>query len=48
VHGLNGKARETWEDEQSGVLWLEDFLPETMPDARIMTFGYDSSLLLSR
>lgn len=29
------------------MLWLEDFLPEVLPHARIMTFGYDSSLLLS-
>ncbi|KAK6954785.1 hypothetical protein Daesc_004754 [Daldinia eschscholtzii] len=47
VHGLNGKARETWKDEQSDALWLEDFLPEAMPYAQIMTFGYDSSLLFS-
>ncbi|KAJ2972222.1 hypothetical protein NUW58_g9231 [Xylaria curta] len=47
VHGLNGKARDTWKDEASGMLWLEDFLPEALPQARIMTFGYDSSLLLS-
>ncbi|KIV92177.1 polyubiquitin [Exophiala mesophila] len=48
VHGLNGKARGTWKDVETGRLWLEDFLPEAMPNARIMTFGYDSSLLLSR
>ncbi|KAI0454754.1 hypothetical protein F5B21DRAFT_514460 [Xylaria acuta] len=47
VHGLNGKARDTWKDEASGMLWLEDFLPEVLPQARIMTFGYDSGLLLS-
>ncbi|KAI1801665.1 hypothetical protein F4811DRAFT_451374 [Daldinia bambusicola] len=47
VHGLNGKARETWKDEKTDTLWLEDFLPEAIPNARIMTFGYDSSLLLS-
>ncbi|GAP91530.1 putative tol protein [Rosellinia necatrix] len=48
VHGLNGKVRETWEDERSRKLWLEDFLPEAFPDARIMSFGYDSALLFSR
>ncbi|OTB13627.1 hypothetical protein K445DRAFT_24472 [Daldinia sp. EC12] len=47
VHGLNGKARETWRDEQSNALWLEDFLPDAIPNAQIMTFGYDSSLLFS-
>lgn len=30
------------------MLWLEDFLPEVIPQARIMTFGYNSSLLLSQ
>ncbi|KAH6879994.1 hypothetical protein B0T10DRAFT_412368 [Thelonectria olida] len=48
VHGLNGKARGTWTDKPSGMLWLEDFLPEEMPEARIMTFGYDSSLTFSQ
>ncbi|KAF1842273.1 uncharacterized protein K460DRAFT_345969 [Cucurbitaria berberidis CBS 394.84] len=47
VHGLNGHARRTWKDEVEGLLWLEDFLPTVMPHAQIMTFGYDSSLLLS-
>ncbi|GAW10773.1 hypothetical protein ANO14919_001080 [Xylariales sp. No.14919] len=47
VHGLNGKARDTWKHQESGMLWLEDFLPEVIPQARIMTFGYNSSLLLS-
>ncbi|KAI0861805.1 hypothetical protein F4860DRAFT_159420 [Xylaria cubensis] len=45
VHGLNGTARDTWTDKASGMLWLEDFLPDAIPQARIMTFGYDSLLL---
>jgi hypothetical protein len=28
-------------------MWLRDFLPETVPDARIMSFGYDSRWLLN-
>ncbi|KAL7915838.1 hypothetical protein GGI35DRAFT_430805 [Trichoderma velutinum] len=48
VHGLNGKARGTWTDKETGMLWLEDFLPAEMPDARIMTFGYDSGLMFSQ
>ncbi|KAF5010114.1 hypothetical protein FDECE_3700 [Fusarium decemcellulare] len=47
VHGLKGKARGTWRDRASGMIWLEDFLPRVMPNARIMTFGYDSSLMMS-
>lgn len=26
-------------------MWLRDFLPEHAPQARIMTYGYNSSLL---
>lgn len=36
-----------WTDEASAMLWLEDFIPQVLPRARIMTFG-DSRLLLSQ
>jgi hypothetical protein len=29
----------------TGVLWLRDLLPAFVPTARIMSFGYDSSLM---
>ena len=29
---------------ESGKLWLKDFLPEKLPEARIMSFGYDSKV----
>jgi hypothetical protein len=48
VHGLNGTAKKTWTDKNSGKFWLEDFLPEALPQSRIMTFGYDSGLAFSR
>jgi hypothetical protein len=48
VHGLNGTARKTWTDKGSGKFWLEDFLPEALPKARIITFGYDSGLAFSK
>jgi hypothetical protein len=44
IHGLNGHARSTWQDPASGKLWLQDFLPDAVPNARIMTYGYDSGL----
>jgi hypothetical protein len=28
-------------------MWLRDFLPETVPCARILTYGYDAEVLSS-
>ena len=46
VHGLQGDAFKTWQDE-NGTLWLRDLLAEEIPSARIMTFGYDSTVAFS-
>lgn len=43
LHGLNRHAYKTWTDENNH-LWLCDSLPQHVPDARIMTFGYDSAV----
>jgi hypothetical protein len=43
VHGLNGDAYTTWLNKR-GELWLEKYLPNSLPGARIYTFGYDSSI----
>lgn len=43
VHRLQGDAYQTWK-HANGSLWLRDFLPTDIPDARIMTFGYDSTV----
>jgi protein SERAC1 len=29
-------------------MWLRDFLPQQVPHARIMSFGYDSEVLFSK
>ncbi|XXG94019.1 hypothetical protein Hte_000270 [Hypoxylon texense] len=47
VHGLNplGKqlhAEATWTAD--GKLWLRDFLPKRIPNARILLFGYNSNV----
>ncbi|KAL1965118.1 hypothetical protein VTN77DRAFT_6031 [Rasamsonia byssochlamydoides] len=47
VHGLNPKdkefhAEETW--KSGNKLWLRDFLPEQLPRARILLFGYNSNV----
>ncbi len=47
VHGLQSDAYKTWEHD-NGFLWLRDFLPVDIPDARIMTFGYDSTVAFSK
>jgi len=48
VHGLCGNPYSTWTDEASNNLWLRDFLPLQVPDARIMSFGYDSLVAFSK
>ncbi|KAL6236379.1 hypothetical protein BDW75DRAFT_239330 [Aspergillus navahoensis] len=47
IHGLNPKNKErhaerTWESD--GKIWLRDFIPNELPQARIMLFGYNSNV----
>jgi hypothetical protein len=50
VHGLNATGAEshaykTWTaDGPDGKLWLKDFLPEALPKARILIFGYNANV----
>ena len=44
IHGLGGDRKMTWTDEQTGVLWLRDYLPKDLPGARIYSFGYKSQV----
>lgn len=46
VHGLLGDAYGTW-THGNGKLWLRDFMDD-FPNARIFTYGYDSSIAFSR
>jgi surfactin synthase thioesterase subunit len=45
LHGLNGHWNDTW-TSSGGVNWLRDegFLPSQIPYARIMSYGYKSSV----
>ncbi|KAI9790079.1 MAG: hypothetical protein M1816_005549 [Peltula sp. TS41687] len=43
VHGLGGDAIHTWTHPKSKAFWLKEFLPQQIPDARIMTFGYNAA-----
>jgi hypothetical protein len=42
VHGLNGHREKTWTTE-GGVNWLRVLLPEEIPHARILSWGYDAN-----
>ena len=50
ITGLGGHAFGSWLSRtKTGrpidrPMWLRDFLPQRFPNARIMTYGYDSSL----
>ncbi|KAF8516942.1 hypothetical protein BU17DRAFT_7752, partial [Hysterangium stoloniferum] len=39
IHSFNGH-REASFTAENGVLWLRDLLPEVIPSARILTYGY--------
>ncbi|KAL8744866.1 MAG: hypothetical protein Q9190_002940 [Brigantiaea leucoxantha] len=41
VHGLNGHWEKTWSTDL-GVFWLRDLLPKAIPNARILSYGYDA------
>ncbi|MCJ1467841.1 hypothetical protein MMC07_006466 [Pseudocyphellaria aurata] len=41
IHGLNGHREKTW--TVGDVNWLRDFLPADIPNARILTWGYDAN-----
>ena len=56
VHGLNPKgnenhARKTWthggDASNTGIFWPQALLPESIPSARILLFGYNSSILVN-
>ncbi|KAF8517759.1 hypothetical protein BU17DRAFT_91618 [Hysterangium stoloniferum] len=42
IHGLDGHREGSWTAE-NGILWLKDLLPQRLPNARIVTYGYDAS-----
>ena len=51
LHGLNGHYWKTWTATSASgkaTNWLEDFLPEQIPNARIMSYGYNSTVQLSK
>ncbi|KAA8895135.1 hypothetical protein FN846DRAFT_785438, partial [Sphaerosporella brunnea] len=45
ITGLAGHAFGSWQNRETQAMWLHDFLPGHFENARIMTYGYNSSLL---
>lgn len=45
MHGLNGHREKSWTNSESKILWLRDLLPLQLPNARVLTFGYDADTL---
>jgi len=42
VHGLDGEPTKTWTDPKTKAFWIKDYLPQDIPDARILNFGYNA------
>jgi hypothetical protein len=52
VHGLTGDRERTWHSvpdrrHPNGVLWPKELLPDSIPESRILTFGYDACIFRS-
>ena len=43
VHGLGAKSLDNW--KKGAHVWIRDDLPNHIPSARIMTFGYDADVI---
>lgn len=48
IQGLTGGCESTWLHEDSGVIWLRDFLPADMPGARVFSYGYNADIWNSK
>ncbi|KAL9126778.1 MAG: hypothetical protein Q9217_004226 [Psora testacea] len=45
VHGLTGNTYNTWLHKGTRVHWPSELLRQDMPDARILSFGYDADIV---
>ena len=41
IHGLDGHREKTW-TAANDTLWLRDLLPADLPNARVLSYGYDA------
>ncbi|KMU75721.1 hypothetical protein CISG_04895 [Coccidioides immitis RMSCC 3703] len=44
VPGLGSHAIGSWKSSSNNDLWLRDYLPDHIPDIRVLLYGYDSTL----
>ena len=42
MHGLTGDREKTWTAKEAESPWPQALLPGKIPDARILTYGYDA------
>jgi hypothetical protein len=42
VHGLTGDREKTWTAKEAESSWPQALLPGKVPNARILTYGYDA------
>lgn len=45
IHGVTGDRERTWTHEAAVEPWPKAILPEHLPTARILTFGYDAYII---
>jgi hypothetical protein len=43
VHGLRGNPIESW--KTGNIVWPRDLLPQSLPNVRVMTYGYDADVM---
>jgi hypothetical protein len=48
IHGLGGQWKDTWTEPESKVNWPETLLSVDIPEARIMSYGYNSKEYFSK
>jgi hypothetical protein len=42
IHGLTGDREKTWKAKAATSPWPKTLLPSKVPNARVLTFGYDA------
>ena len=45
IHGLTGDRESTWTVKGAAAGWPESLLPNDLPQARIILYGYDADVV---